>query len=261
MSILRRVERLLLVIGSALILLFVAGHIHRTILSREELNRFRNLQVRHTTVPASNDDLRRLLKVDFSLWSEGRIAAYEESLLEQLAPPLAVLSIPKVHLEVPVLESTDDLALNRGVGHIAGTAYPGENGNIGIAGHRDGFFRGLKDLEIGDLVELETIGTKDIYRVEKILIVAPNDISVLQPGHSRGLTLVTCYPFYFVGSAPQRYIVEASLTRSSATHVRISQSELESKVAGTENQAVMSFKPATQKVKSKAQTLNKEKIK
>src|ERR1043166_9320826 len=81
-----------------------------------------------------------------SLCSQKRIAAYEQTLTEHTDPPLAVLRIPNVSLEVPVLEGTDDLILNRGVGHIAGTVQPGEDGNIGIAGHRDGFFRVLKDV-------------------------------------------------------------------------------------------------------------------
>jgi len=86
---------------------------------------------------------------DFSLWSATRIKDYKESLTAQIAPAIALLRIPKIQLEVPVLEGTDDLSLNRAVGLIAGTARPGEDGNIGIAGHRDGFFRGLKDIQEG----------------------------------------------------------------------------------------------------------------
>jgi len=78
---------------------------------------------------------------DFVSWSEQRIQQYAESLSQQVASPLAVIRIDRVHVEAPVLEGTDDLTLNRGVGHIAGTARFGENGNVGIAGHRDGFFR------------------------------------------------------------------------------------------------------------------------
>jgi sortase A len=170
--------------------------------------------------------------------------------------------VPKLHLEVPLLDGSDELSLNRGVGHIAGTAYPGETGNIGIAGHRDGFFRRLKDIQVGDLIDLETISRRDSYQVERILIVDPNDVSVLQPGQTRGLTLVTCYPFYFVGSAPQRYIVQASLARPRAVDVKMSQqSELEPEKRGRgKGTEVISFKPATQSIKPKVQTLKKEKI-
>jgi sortase A len=155
--------------------------------------------------------------LDFSLWSEKRIAAYQQSLAEQFDPAIAVLRIGKVQLEVPVLEGTDDLTLDRGVGHIPGSALPGESGNIGIAGHRDGFFRGLKDVKPGDTIELVGPTRTDQYAVDQILLVRPDDVSVLQPRPVSSLTLVTCYPFYYVGSAPQRFIVQASLTTSLPT--------------------------------------------
>jgi sortase A len=117
-------------------------------------------------------------------------------------------------LEVPVLDGIDDLTLNRGVGYIPGTAHLGEPGNIGIAGHRDGFFRILKDVGKGDEIELETPERIDIYQIKDIVIVDKNDVSVLQATSVPTLTLVTCYPFYFIGSAPKRYIVIASLVTS-----------------------------------------------
>ena len=147
--------------------------------------------------------------VDMSLWSPERIRAYEESLRKDLGTPLAVLSIPKIGLEAPVLEGTDDLTLNRAVGLIEGTARPGENGNVGIAGHRDGFFRGLKDVGAGDAIEMRTLSARKRYVVESVRIVSPDEVRVLDPTPSPVLTLVTCFPFYFVGSAPQRYIVRA----------------------------------------------------
>jgi len=122
-----------------------------------------------------------------------------------------VLRIPRLKLEVPILEGTDDWTLNRAVGHIEDTAKPAERGNIGIAGHRDGFFRGLKDLATGDTLELELTTGVEHFRIERIWIVNPEDVSVLDPTSSKAITLVTCYPFYFVGSAPQRYIVRAVL--------------------------------------------------
>jgi sortase A len=129
---------------------------------------------------------------------------------------MAVLSIDKLRIRVPVFDGTDDLVLNRGVGWIMGTARPGEAGNIGIAGHRDGFFRGLKDIIVGDAVELKTLEEQATYIVDQIEIVNPESVEVLQPGGVPSLTLVTCYPFYFIGSAPQRYIVHATLKQSVA---------------------------------------------
>jgi sortase A len=143
------------------------------------------------------------------LWDPERISAWRHASREPAPPPLAVLRIPKIRLEVPVLRGTDEFTLNRAVGHIDDTALPGTDGNSGIAGHRDGFFRGLKDVAPGDAIELETLRGKEVYRVEWTWVVYPEDVSVLDPTPTRSLTLVTCYPFYHVGPAPQRYIVRA----------------------------------------------------
>lgn len=147
-------------------------------------------------------------------WDSARIRAYQRSLMVKFAPPEAVLRIPKIGLEVPVLEGDDALTLNRGVGHIPGTALPGQVGNVGVAGHRDGFFRGLKDLAAGDVIEMQRAGTgdkTDRYVVRNIAIVMPSDTSLLKNTSDSELTLVTCYPFRYVGSAPQRYVVRAAL--------------------------------------------------
>ena len=146
---------------------------------------------------------------DFSLWAEGRIKKYNETLEMDLGVPMAILRIPKLGLEVPVLEGTDDAVLDRAVGRIAGTVRPGEAGNAGIAGHRDGVFRGLKDLEVGDWLEAETLAGIYSYQIDRITIVSPSEVGVLEPSTEAMITLVTCYPFYFVGKAPKRYIVRA----------------------------------------------------
>jgi sortase A len=225
MKIVRWTQRLLFIVGLCLITICVAAYVHQKILSQAQLERFDSLRgptsVHETNTPATNSDFA----VDFTLWSAKRIAEYEESLTQHVAPPLAVLSISKFDLRVPVLEGTDELTLNRAVGHIAGTARPDEEGNIGIAGHRDGFFRALKDISPGDTIELQTTGATDRYIVDQIVLVRPDDVSVLQPRPVRSLTLVTCYPFYFIGSAPQRYIVHASVASSDRTEegrVRVS---------------------------------------
>jgi len=200
------------------LLTFYAGaRIHRSVLSRLSLQQFEELRpAAHDNAPvdvaASAEPERAALKPDFVLWSGKRIKAFEHSLKLRLEPPLAILRIPRLNLEVPILNGTDDITLNRGVGWIEGTAQIGENGNMGVAGHRDGFFRGLKDIKVGDRVELEGPERTDTYVVDQLQIVRPEDVSVLRPRSQPSLTLVTCYPFYFIGSAPQRYIVHASLT-------------------------------------------------
>jgi sortase A len=170
--------------------------------ARHELERFSVLQAaaaQQTVAP------------DLSLWDPKRVSAWRSALNEPAPPPLAVLRIPKIRLEVPILPGTDDFTLNRAVGHIEDTALPGTDGNSGIAGHRDGFFRGLKDIQPNDVIELETLRGKELYHVERTWVVTPEDVSVLDATPKRSITLVTCYPFYHVGPAPQRYIVRAAL--------------------------------------------------
>jgi sortase A len=144
---------------------------------------------------------------DQSLWSLARKTGYRESLAADLDAPDGLLRIPAIDLSVPIFWGTTEVVLNRGIGWIEGTARPGADGNVGLAGHRDGFFRGLKDLEIGDAVELQTIDGTIRYRVTELSVVDPAEVSVLEPTREPAVTLVTCYPFYFVGHAPQRYIV------------------------------------------------------
>jgi sortase A len=219
---LRKFERVLLLVGGLLVALYVAANLYRTVQSSAELRRFKARQPASASPqsPTPPEVAETPATPDFRLWSEQRIKGYEESLAEHFAPAIAILRIPKVHIEVPVLEGTDDLTLNRGVGHVAGSANPGENGNMAIAGHRDGFFRGLKDVGLGDTIELETPKATETYIIDRITIVDPSDVSVLKPRGRGSLTLVTCYPFYFVGSAPQRYIVQASVADpAQAAHV------------------------------------------
>jgi sortase A len=108
--------------------------------------------------------------------------------------------------------------LNRGLGWIEGTAPPGGKGNSGIAGHRDGFFRPLKDIALNDVIDLKTHDGMHRFVVQDLQIVDPSNVSVLDPSREPTITLVTCYPFYFVGSAPKRFIVRA--VAPSATTVR-----------------------------------------
>lgn len=162
---------------------------------------------------ASFEQARRLLdeSPDQSLWSEQRKTDYRRSLEEDAGATLAVLRIPSVNIEVPVYDSVEETALNRGTGHVGSTTRPEENGNIAIAGHRDGFFRGLKDIAVGDRIELATLAGNREFEVASLQIVNPLDVSVLDPTENTVLTLITCYPFYFSGPAPDRFIVRAEL--------------------------------------------------
>jgi sortase A len=119
------------------------------------------------------------------------------------------LEIPRLHLSVMVMEGDDDATLARAVGHVPGTALPWETGNAVMAGHRDTFFRPLKNLRSGDEVRVTTPRGAFSYRVVRTEIIDPEDVSVLAPTPNRSLTLVTCYPFAYVGPAPQRFIVQA----------------------------------------------------
>ena len=154
--------------------------------------------------------------VDMTTWSRERIAHYRAA-LQATAIPQAVLRIPSLSLVVPVFEGTSEDNLNRGAGRIEGTAHIGEPGNIGIAAHRDGFFRVLKDVQVGQLMVLERLHATETYRIVATTIVDPSDVSVLAATPTHSITLVTCYPFYFVGSAPQRFIVRAEKTPAGAT--------------------------------------------
>lgn len=147
-------------------------------------------------------------------WSSTRVRAWHDAPRRAAPPPLAVLRIPRISLQVPVLEGVDEWTLNRAVGRIQETAMPGDSGNIGIAGHRDGFFRNLEHLRTGDVLEIESLTGTDFYRVERTWIVEPDDVSVVDSTSERSVTLVTCYPFYFVGSAPQRFIARGLWTHS-----------------------------------------------
>ena len=124
--------------------------------------------------------------------------------------PLADLSIPRIHLSAVVLHGSDAHTLRVGAGHIENTAFPGEPGNVAIAGHRDSFFRPLQRVRVGDDVILDTPRERLRYRVSSIRVVQPSEISVLKPTVDATLTLVTCYPFWMFGHAPDRLIVRAT---------------------------------------------------
>jgi sortase A len=206
-------DRLLLMLGIGLLSIYFGAHLHSWLFSHLALWRFEEVVAAAQRPPAqpspSKDD------VDVSRWAKGRLKAYESSLANKLPDAIAILTIPRLHLRVPIFDGTDELTLNRGIGRIAGTAMPGEDGNLAIAGHRDGFFRGLKDIAIGDQVEIRSPGESETYIVDSTEIVTPDDVRVLEGGPIHTVTLITCYPFYFVGDAPKRFIVKASVIHRS----------------------------------------------
>jgi sortase A len=140
------------------------------------------------------------------------------------APPLATsltrVSIPKINLDVMVVEGTSHSSLLGGPGHLDDTPAPGESGNSVIAGHRDTFFRHLGDLGRGDDIFVRRAGHAYHYVVKSKEIVQPNDVAVVKPSPQNRLTLITCYPAYYIGPAPQRLVVIAEPIDDSAPNLR-----------------------------------------
>jgi sortase A len=158
-------------------------------------------------------ELDRLLR-DRHVASQGRpqpgpSAAPKGALAAAVDGLIGRIEIPRLLVSAVVVEGVDKITLRRAVGHIPGTALPGQAGNVGLAGHRDTFFRSLKDLKIKDEVQFSTLAGNFNYEVESLRVVDPDNVGVLAPSGHNVLTLVTCYPFYFVGPAPQRWIVRA----------------------------------------------------
>ena len=158
----------------------------------------------------------RLYQVAAKRSLESQILLEEEHQESQPKPAvktgdvLGRVAIPRLGISVAVLQGTSSRTLRLGVGHIEGTPLPGRKGNTGIAGHRDTFFRELKDIHKNDEIQLQTATELLHYEVDWVKVVDPDDITVLEPStFGSTLTLVTCYPFYFVGSAPKRFVVRA----------------------------------------------------
>ncbi|HXT51553.1 MAG TPA: class D sortase [Thermoanaerobaculia bacterium] len=160
-------------------------------------------------VPATSDRSRE----------QPRVAARASNRAAAPRPALDALGrivVPRLGLEVIVADGIDARTLRRAAGHIPGTSRLGSGGNVGIAGHRDSWFRPLKDVRAGDEVVVTTPSAISRYRVEWAEVVLPDDTSSLRPTSYPALTLVTCYPFHYVGTAPDRFIVRARLVESRA---------------------------------------------
>lgn len=199
------IGRALVICGAMLVTSYGATRVHADDSRREGIRQFSQVRARVTTASPSGV----ALAPDQSRWSESRIRAFAHPATQAEVIPEALLHIPSVKLTVPVYADTRNSTLNRGAGLIAGTASPGGAGNTGIAAHRDSFFRSLKDVALGDRIEIEHFSGTRAYRVSALYIVSPDDLRPLEQTQHSVVTLVTCYPFYYVGSAPQRYIVRA----------------------------------------------------
>ena len=209
------IERILIMLGLILLGLYIAARIESAVVFRAALRELKENKPSPAThapesralLPSDSSPASRAPSGEAGAGKSGRHVRY------RTGTPLALLRIPKLKLEAPVLEGIDAVTLNSGVGRIPGTAFPGEAGNLGIAGHRDGFFEGLKNINKGDVVELTVKQKTNTYVVDMIEITSPDDISVLHSSTEPELTLVTCYPFRFIGRAPRRFIVHASLKK------------------------------------------------
>jgi sortase A len=227
-SALRLLQGLLLFTGGALLIVYAAARIDSARGREQALEAFAQARSERIaavlpaepSAPASVARLALSADPDQTLWDKNRIAAYLEAKNVGHDAPLGVLTIPSIELEAPIFDGTSELTLNRGIGRIEGTAIIGAAGNLGLAAHRDGFFRGLKSVHVGDTVDVESLDGTTRYRVTDVSIVEPTDVHVLAPTDTATLTLVTCYPFYFIGEAPQRYIVKGVAESPAASDAR-----------------------------------------
>ena len=169
------------------------AYLERTLYQTYASRAFDQTADRAAAEPASNDKIAPVGR---------RSVRYSTALIGRL-------SVPRVHLSAMVREGVGRDTLQLAVGHIPATALPGQAGNVAVAGHRDTFFRELKNLNTGDEIRFSTLHGDFKYEVESLLVVEPENVAVLAPSSGNVLTLVTCYPFSYIGAAPKRFIVRA----------------------------------------------------
>jgi sortase A len=188
----RNLERALIALGLALCVASLGALAYREIWSRMAIRSFEMLAGGSPSIQPVSPVLHAgVAPPGYSLWSAKPIAAYRDALASQFAPAVAILRISKLGVEVGIFDGTDEFVLNRGVGRIIGSTRVDESGNIGLAGHRDGFFRALKDISVGDLITLSSWNATKTYSVDEIEIVTPDDVSVLSPRAGPSVTLVS----------------------------------------------------------------------
>jgi sortase A len=204
-------------LGLALVLTWLASTLlaefgHRWALAAFEQSR---PGVALAAMPASGDAPLQPVLIyappDQSAWSAERIHRYAEARWSVPVRPEAVIRIGSLGLEVPVFPGATEANMTRGAGRITGSPRFGEPGNVSVSSHRDGYFRKLRNIKVGDEIVVDTRSATYRYVVEEIRITEPTDTVVLWPGDVPELTLITCYPFDFIGRAPQRYVVRAEL--------------------------------------------------
>lgn len=188
--------------------------------------------------------LVRVPEPDQSLWNATRIEGYNAAIAEGGEPPLALFTITRLGVKVPVYNGTDEFNLDRGLGRIPGMARIHEDGHLGISGHRDGFFRVLKDIQTGDRIMLRSATRSEVFEVRDVSVVDKTDDRILhEKSDARRLTLVTCFPFYFVGNAPQRFIVHAVPVDSFSEVTQVAQEELPPTVPADGSPGAMPVSP------------------
>lgn len=202
---LRAAELISWIVGVVLLAKFAAGVLVQRWETPGEVQRFLVASARAETLQIAT--FPALSAPDQALWSAGRRTAYSASLARSAPSVIAVVRVPALRIEVPVYAGTSDTVLDRGAGWITTTARVEDGGNIGISAHRDSYFRSLKDVAIGDEIELQTPSELRRFRVAFTRIVEPSDTSALRLTDEDAITLITCYPFYYVGPAPLRYVV------------------------------------------------------
>jgi sortase A len=209
----RWIERALFLIGIVCLGIWLYAFVDTRLSERreeqrlEEALRQRAASPKPSVTPAAETDALGSFQERESEKKEEDWASLQEELDE--GDLIGRIKIPRVGVSAIVLHGVGNKTLRRGVGHIPGTPLPIQDGNVGLAGHRDSFFRALKDIRKDDTIELTTLDGTFQYQVEWTKIVLPEETGVLADEGTPSLTLVTCYPFYYVGSAPKRFIVRA----------------------------------------------------
>jgi sortase A len=189
----RSIERGLFVVGLVLLALWTKDE--------REAYAFQSVASRHLD--------QRLESGARTLAAEPGSTAREPSLDAEMVSSLGRIEIPRLRISAMIAEGTEPWVLARAVGHVASTARPGEPGNVALAGHRDTFFQGLGEISVHDLIRIVTSDTTFTYRVEWTAVVEPRRVDLLDSTSTPSLTLVTCYPFQYVGAAPRRFVVRA----------------------------------------------------